>query len=223
MNLTVYFLRHGQTAHSRDDVFCGSGTDALLTQEGEEMAKQFATAYASVVWEGVYCSPQTRAQQTIRPLIERIKRQAVGQSTDQSLAVQVREGLCEISYGEWENCPVPDIRKKFSDTYLAWTNDPLRNAPLRGENASQIAARGRAVLEEIRKKHQSGNVLVVSHKATIRVMISDLLGLDLQHYRYRLSCPVCSLSMLEFTDRGPLLRSLADREHLSKELRSLPG
>lgn len=212
MNLTLYFLRHGQTAHSRDDVFCGSGTDAPLTTEGVEMAKQFAVAYAGVPWEGIYCSPQTRAQQTIRPLAERLESN-----------LQIREGLCEISYGDWENCPVPSISKQFPETYLAWTDDPSRNAPPGGENAHQIAARGRMVLEEIRQRHQGGKVLIVSHKATIRVMISDLLGLDLQYYRYRLSCPVCSLSMVEFTERGPLLRSLADREHLSKELRALPG
>ena len=34
MDLTFYFLRHGQTALSREDVFCGSGLDPEPTPEG---------------------------------------------------------------------------------------------------------------------------------------------------------------------------------------------
>ena len=41
MDLTFYFLRHGQTALSREDVFCGSGLDPELTPEGSEMAEAF--------------------------------------------------------------------------------------------------------------------------------------------------------------------------------------
>jgi probable phosphoglycerate mutase len=38
-----------------------------------------------------------------------------------------------------------------------------------------------------------------------------------------LVCPVGSLSIVEFTSDGPLLHSLADRSHLSAQLKVLPG
>ena len=38
-----------------------------------------------------------------------------------------------------------------------------------------------------------------------------------------LVCPVGSVSVVEFTVHGPLLKALADRSHLSEQLRSLPG
>ncbi|MHC5730393.1 MAG: histidine phosphatase family protein, partial [Nostoc sp.] len=47
MNLTIYFLRHGQTEYSRNNAFCGS-IDSELTPEGLEMAKAFADAYSSI-------------------------------------------------------------------------------------------------------------------------------------------------------------------------------
>ena len=47
MNLTLYFLRHGQTAASRSNAFCGS-IDPELTPEGQEMAQEFAAAYSEV-------------------------------------------------------------------------------------------------------------------------------------------------------------------------------
>ena len=54
MSLTLYFLRHGQTALSRDDVFCGSGLDPELTPEGLQMAHAFAAAYRAKPWLAVF-------------------------------------------------------------------------------------------------------------------------------------------------------------------------
>jgi probable phosphoglycerate mutase len=75
------------------------------------------------------------------------------------------------------------------------------------------------VLEEIDRTHQAGNVLVVSHKATIRIMLCSLLGIDVGRYRDRLALPVAAVCVVEMTERGPLLKSLGDRSHLRKDLR----
>ena len=53
MALTLYFLRHGQTALSREDIFCGSGLDPELTSEGREMAQAFVKAYREAEWRAV--------------------------------------------------------------------------------------------------------------------------------------------------------------------------
>jgi len=49
-------------------------------------------------------------------------------------------------------------------------------------------------------KHNDGNVLVVSHKATIRLIISSLLGFDARGYRDRLDQAPASLNVLDFKD-----------------------
>ncbi len=66
-------------------------------------------------------------------------------------------------------------------------------------------------------------MLIVSHKATIRTILCSLLGIDVGRFRYRLVCPVSSVSVVEFTSQGPLLHRLADRSHLTESLKSLPG
>ena len=86
-----------------------------------------------------------------------------------------------------------------------------------------IARRALRVVEEIRGRFTTGNVLVVSHKATIRIALCGLLGIDVGRFRYRLSCPVGSVTIVEFGESGPLLKVLADRTHLSERLRHLPG
>jgi broad specificity phosphatase PhoE len=86
-----------------------------------------------------------------------------------------------------------------------------------------IARRGLQVIEEIQQQFTDGNILLVSHKATIRIILCSLLGIDVGRFRYRLACPVGSVSTLEFTVNGPMLQVLANRSHLTESLRSLRG
>nr|WP_164921080.1 histidine phosphatase family protein [Thermosynechococcus vestitus] len=83
--------------------------------------------------------------------------------------------------------------------------------------------RSNAVLLEIEREYPDGNVLLVSHKATIRIMLCGLLGIDVGRFRDLIAAPVASVSIVEYTSRGPLLLALAERSHLSPELRHLPG
>ena len=212
MALTLYFLRHGQTALSRDDTFCGSGLDPELTPEGLQMAQVFANAYRQTEWHAIFSSSLRRAITTAQPLCE-----AIGAT------LQKRPELNEIGYGEWEGLTKEKVEKEFHDDYIKWQADPAWHAPTGGELAVAIARRGMQLIEEVTEQCSSGNVLIVSHKATIRIMLCALLGIDVGRFRYRLVCPVGSVSRVEFTAEGPLLRSLADQSHFSDELKFLPG
>ena len=212
MSLKLTFLRHGQTGSSRDNVFCGSGLNPDLTDEGAQMARQFAECYAATPWQAIYASSLARAQQTAGPISE-----------ETGLEVCTRDDLREIAYGQWEGQTVAQVDAKYHDDHIKWTADPAWNAPTGGETAIVIARRGLQVVEEIRERFDDGNVLIVSHKATIRIILCSLLGIDVGRYRFRMGCPVGSISAVEFGDSGPLLQTLSNREHLDKHLRELPG
>lgn len=211
MSLTLYLLRHGQTACSRANLFCGS-IDPELTPEGMEMAQEFAAAYRTTAWEAIFGSPMQRTQATAQPLCE-----AIGKS------IELRDGLKEINYGKWEGQTVETVRQDYHDDYIRWLADPAWNPPTGGEAAIAIANRALAIVEEIQQRYPSGNVLIVSHKATIRILLCSLLGIDVGRFRYRLGCPVGSVSVVEFGSHGPLIKAVADRLHLSERLRNLPG
>ena len=212
MGVTIYFLRHGQTALSREDVFCGSGLDPELTAEGLEMAQAFAGAYRDEQWRAVYSSSLRRTITTAEPLCQALK-----------IDLQVRSELNEIGYGAWEGLTKEKVNQEYHDDYIRWLADPAWHAPTGGELARVVARRGLQVIEEIQDQFAEGNVLVVSHKATIRIILCTLLSIDVGRFRYRLACPVGSISIVEFTSSGPLLKALADRSHLSEALRSLQG
>jgi probable phosphoglycerate mutase len=211
MGLMFYFLRHGETESSRIGGYCGD-LDMELTPEGRQMSEDFAAGYKSLQWSGIFCSSLRRCQDTARPLSA-----AVG------LEIQIRDGLREISYGQWEGKPPEEVSRRFHDEYVRWMADPGWNRPSGGERGVDVARRSASVLNEIERKHASGNVLVVSHKATIRIMLCSLLGIDVGRYRDRIHMPVASLCLVEMTDQGPLLRVLGDRSHLRESLRLRPG
>ena len=212
MPLRLHLLRHGQTAMSRENVFCGRGLDPALTAEGEAMAEAFADAYGDTDWRAVYASPLLRALQTAAPL-----------ATRRRLAVERRAGLAELDYGAWDGRSADDVDVTHHDEYVRWSADPAWNPPTRGETATALAHRMTAVVEELRGEHPDGDVLVVSHKASIRVLLCALLGVDVGRFRYRFGCPVGSVSVVQFGTHGPLAAAVADRSHLDARLRGLPG
>ena len=210
--MTLYLLRHGQTELSRDDTFCGSGLDPELTADGLRMAQAFADFYSSTKWQSIYTSSLKRTVSTARPLCERT-----------GMTSSPRSELNEIGYGEWEGLTKAIVDKKFHDDYIKWLADPAWHAPTGGELAVAIARRGMQVIEEIKEHCSTGNVLIVSHKATIRIVLCALLGVDVGRFRYRFVCPTGSVSVVEFSAEGPLLHALGDRSHFSDELKTLPG
>jgi probable phosphoglycerate mutase len=93
-----------------------------------------------------------------------------------------------------------DVEAQYPEEYAAWEEDPFTFAPEGGETGVSVIARALPVLREIVMLHRGENVLVVSHKATIRLVISSVLGFDARGYRDRLDQAPACLNVLDFKD-----------------------
>jgi len=211
MTLSLYFLRHGETTHSQTGGFCGF-LDPELTESGQAMAQAFADAYKQLSWEAIFTSPMKRTIATVKPLCQAV-----------NIEPQLRDGLKEINYGQWENLTQEYVEKHYKVEFMRWHREPAWNSPPKGETTVQIASRASLVIAEIEEKYPSGNVLVVSHKATIRIILCNLLGIDLGRYRDRINMPVATVSVVKFDTHGPMLDRLGDRSHLPEALRNRAG
>jgi broad specificity phosphatase PhoE len=211
MSLRLYFLRHGETIYSVKGAYCGD-LDPELTAEGAQMASAFAEAYRTIVWTAAYVSPMKRTIATAKPLCD-----ACG------LEMELRDGLKEIRYGKWEDKNVEFVKEHYWDDYIRWLAEPAWNPPTDGETSVEIASRASMVVTEIQERFASGNVLVVSHKATIRILLCSLLGIDLGRYRDRIEVLAGSVSIVKFDIHGPLLEVLGDRAYMGKTLSERPG
>jgi alpha-ribazole phosphatase len=209
--MNLYMVRHGQTAASRDNRFSGS-SDPPLTAVGEAMAQAFARIYASLKWDAVYTSPMLRTRQTADPLCRLTGVQAT-----------VEDGLKEIGYGEWEGLRQDEVKERWPEAFEYWAHDVASRGTPGGETAFHVAARAMRVVEAIRSRHERGNVLLVSHKATLRVITCALLGLDVRWFRERIAQPVGAVTMFVVTNRTAQLTIFGDRSHLSEELKNQEG
>ncbi len=106
----------------------------------------------------------------------------------------------EISHGHWEGLSRREVEHEFADEYAAWEADPFTFAPQGGESGISVLARALPVIRQIVVEHKDKNVIVVSHKATIRLVLSSLLGFDQRGYRDRLDQAPACLNILDFKD-----------------------
>lgn len=205
--LSLYLVRHGQTDASRANRFCGR-IDPPLNATGLAMADALAARYGTEGFAEIVASPLQRAQQTAAPTAR-----AAG------LPVTLDEGLVEIAYGEWDGRAEADVERDDAARFHAWAAHPGRVGPPGGETGADIATRALAAVERIRARHAGGGkVLVVSHKATLRVLVCALLGIDVDGFRARIAQKVCAVSIIDFPPSGPLLQVLGDTSHLPPAL-----
>ena len=209
--LSLYLVRHGQTDYSLNNRFCGS-IDPPLNEHGLAMAEALGARYGGERWAGIWVSPLGRARQTAAPTATRAGIEPI-----------IDDGLREIAYGEWEGRAEEEVARDDGERFRAWSAHPGHNAPPGGESGLAIATRVLATIERIKKTHASGRVLVVSHKATLRVLACSLMGIDLDLFRARIAQKVCAVSIIDLKSSGPLLQVLGDTSHLPHHLRTDEG
>ena len=184
----LFLVRHGATQLSAEDRFAGA-VDVELSEEGKFQAGRLAERLADDSIRAVYCSPLTRTVQTATIL-----------ATPHLLPLIRHDGLREIHHGHWEGMRRADVESRFQEEYAAWEEDPFTFAPDGGEAGVNVIARALPVIRSIVLEHRGQNVIVVSHKATLRLLISSLLGFDARGYRDRLDQSPACLNVLDFKD-----------------------
>jgi probable phosphoglycerate mutase len=188
MTTRLYLIRHGATQLTAEDRFSGHvGVD--LSELGREQVQHLAARLADDNIAAVYASPLSRTLDTARII-----------AAPHSLTPILRDGLREISHGRWEGLTRREVEERFPGEYPAWEADPFTFAPVGGESGVQVLARALPVIREIVTAHEGQNVAVVSHKATLRILISSLLGFDARGYRDRLDQAPACLNILDFKD-----------------------
>ncbi len=184
----VYLVRHGATQLSAEDRFAGSvGVD--LSDEGRWQASRLGERLKGERIAAVYSSTLSRAVETAEII-----------SGHCQAELSTHGGLREIAHGHWEGLTRAEVEARFQQEYAEWVADPFTVAPEGGESGVSVLARALPVIREIVTQHPGERVLVVSHKATIRLLLSSLLGFDARGYRDRLDQAPASLNILDFKD-----------------------
>jgi broad specificity phosphatase PhoE len=207
----VFMVRHGATVLSAEDRFAGA-TDVELSEEGREQTRRLATRLSHEKIVAVYASPLGRTVETAEIL-----------AGPHKLEVQRRDGFREISHGRWEQMTRVEVEEKFPEEAAEWEKDPYTFAPIGGESGLAVTARALPALIELVRQHAGENIVVVSHKATIRLLLSSLLGFDPRRYRDNLDQKPAALNIVDFRDPSRARLTLFnDTSHYDKAGKAIP-
>ena len=139
------------------------------------------------------------------------------------LSISPRDGLREISHGRWEELTRREVEERFPEEAAEWEKDPYTFAPQGGESGLAVTARALPVLIELVRMHPGETIVVVSHKATIRLLLSSLLGFDARRYRDSLDLSPASLSIVDFKDpTRARLTLFNDTSHYAERGNAIP-
>jgi probable phosphomutase (TIGR03848 family) len=205
---TFLLIRHATNDWVRQGRLAGWTPGVHLNAEGQAQAQALGERLAFVSLAAVYSSPLERALETA---------QAV--AGPHGLEVQVRAGIGEVQYGEWNGQSLKRLVKT-----PRWTALRLYPSGTRfpgGETIGEMQARVVATLNEIGTRHPQDIVAVVAHADVIKAAVAYYAGVPLDLFQ-RLVISPASLTVLTFGRFGPQLVRMNDTGTLDLTRESLP-
>jgi broad specificity phosphatase PhoE len=196
----LILARHGETAWNVEKVFRGRA-DVDLDEVGIKQAELLGKYLSNWELEAIYSSPANRALDTAN-IVARY----------QAVAVRIAEGLIDFDYGEWQSLPEQKVKRLYPAILNEWHNNPHKVRMPGGEGLEDVRRRAVEVVNGILSRHQ-GNVLLVSHRVVIKVLICHLLGLDNSHF-WNISQDVCGITIFNYADGRFVLTRHNDTSHL---------
>ena len=168
--LTVFLLRHGETAWNADNNrYCGR-TDIPLTAKGIKQAEAVAIQLKGIQLDGVYSSPLQRASNTARII------------TGQDPVTDDR--LIEADFGLWENKTKEEFIAENEKLWINWMTDPgTAKAGGTGETGLDVVRRVEDFFKQLLAEKRSGKYLVTAHNGVNRLYMSYKLEMPLKNYR----------------------------------------
>jgi ribonuclease H / adenosylcobalamin/alpha-ribazole phosphatase len=161
----LIFLRHGETPHTVDKRFSGSGgADPALSETGvaqAHAAAQYLSKSGGV--DAVISSPMLRARQTADVVAG-----ALG------LDVVVNDAWIECSFGEWDGFTFAEVQEKWPEALNAWM-ESTSVAPPGGESFDACARRARSARDSVLAAYPGKTVVVVTHVTPIKLMVRGVL------------------------------------------------
>ncbi|MET0456700.1 MAG: histidine phosphatase family protein [Mycobacterium sp.] len=189
MSGRLVLVRHGQSHANVERRLDTRPPGAALTELGHEQARAFARDWQHPVGLIVH-SIALRAVETAAEI-----------GGGLGLPTVQLEGIHEVQVGDLENRNDDDAHEVFATIYQRWQDGELEVPLPGGESGQQVLDRYLPVVTQLRLRHLddhawTGDVVVVSHGAAIRLVAGVLAGVDsgfaINHHLANTECVVLS-------------------------------
>lgn len=199
--MRLILIRHGQTAWNDREIFRGRA-DIPLDPTGKVQARAVARRLTGFHIRKIYSSPLKRALETAETIGEKLH-----------LTPEVIPNLIEIDCGIWQGLSCWAVQKRFPKLYQKWLTKPHQAKIPKGETLTQVRSRLNRMIRTIRKMHVRGDIIIVSHRIILKILILSALTLN-DSYFWRIKFDLGGLSILELKDGKFNIILLNDTSHL---------
>jgi probable phosphoglycerate mutase len=194
-------VRHGQSTWNHERRIQGQ-LDPPLSDEGRRQATRLGRRLAGRRLSGFYTSDLKRAFETA---------QLIGKVA--GVEPTPMPELREIFLGEWEGLRTGDIAERYPEAWAGWQEEPDWDLVPGGESAALFEARVSAALDAIFKRHERGEVLVVTHGGVIQVALHRIVGRPSRGL-FPFKIQNASISVIEKSNGRVVVSGVNDIAHL---------
>ena len=164
----IIIIRHGETEWNKTGRFQGH-SDVPLSEEGRAQAEALGRNLVLDHADAIYASDLIRAMETATPLAARF-----------GLTVTPDPLLRELNFGAWEGRSFNDVNAEHSDAMKRFYNDPEHADIPESEPFPVFQKRVAGRVREIVRAHQGKRIVIVSHGASIRILLADILAMPIR-------------------------------------------
>ena len=201
MTTTVFLVRHGQTNSNISGYYMG-WSDEDLDDTGYAQVRRLSSRLSDSPIDAIYVSPLRRTCNTATILAE-----------PHGLELKKRDDLIEIKLGDWQGRHIDEIKKRWPEDWLQSRTDPSKFTMPNGESFQQVSERAARAYDAILAANQDKLVVIVTHEAVVKVLVTHILGTTNSVYR-RFNADNASLSVIRINDGIAQLITLNDISHL---------
>jgi broad specificity phosphatase PhoE len=170
--MQVVLVRHGATDWNLEGR-CQGSSDRDLSELGMRQAEQISALFSREKLHAIYSSNLRRARRTADVI-----------SRPHDLPVLIEHGIRELDHGDLEGLTFNEIKTKHGEFLARWRSEPADLQVPGGERLADVAERAWNGLNEIVKRHQDAErILVVSHNFPILGIVCRITGTHLNDYR----------------------------------------
>lgn len=198
----IIIIRHGETEWNKTGRFQGH-SDVPLSAEGRAQAAMLGENLAVDHVDMIYASDLTRAMETAAPLAQRF-----------GLEVISDPQLRELNFGAWEGRNFNDVNAENPNAMKNFYTDPEQADIPESEPFPEFQRRIAGRVREIVAQERGKRIVIVSHGASIRILLADLLSMPIRSI-WHLSQLNTAVNKIRFEDDGfAVVTLMNDTSHL---------
>ena len=160
-------VRHGESTWNALGLIQGHAEGPVLTEKGRQQSAAAAEQFRTSGVGAIYSSDLARAQQTAAVI-----------GTALGLPVESDRRLRERCFGTYEGLPL----RALDSMQSGLRGDRVVNASARpngGESLDEVYERAADFLDWLQGRHDSGDIIVVTHGGTLRALRAYCAGVAL--------------------------------------------